>query len=103
MFGWHGFLFERWQGENFVELVRLTFLFRVGLVQLFVGAALLGSPVGLSQFLLERREKKCFVQLARLIVLFPIVLAQLFVGVGLLGVARWTCVFLFAVAGKIWC
>ena len=33
--------------ETFVELAWLNFLFGVGLVQFFVGAALLGSPVGL--------------------------------------------------------
>ena len=50
LFGSHGFLFERRQGEIFVGLVRFTFLFRVELAQLFVGFALSGSPIGLSQF-----------------------------------------------------
>ena len=46
-FGSPRFLFERWP-EIVVGLVQLIILFRVGLEQLFVGVALLGSPVGLS-------------------------------------------------------
>jgi hypothetical protein len=35
-----GFLFERWQGESFVELAWFAFVFRVGLMQFFVRVAL---------------------------------------------------------------
>ena len=56
---------ERWPGNFLLGSHGLFFLFRVRLAQLFLGVALLGSPVGgLSQLLLERRERKCFVQLA---------------------------------------
>ena len=43
-------LFEK----NFVELVALTFLFRVGLAQFFVGVGLSRHPFGVSQFLWVR-------------------------------------------------
>ena len=40
--------------RKIVELVALTFLFRVGLAQFFVGVGLSRHPVGLSQFLWAR-------------------------------------------------
>jgi hypothetical protein len=54
LFGSHGFLHERRQGESIVELMWFAFLFRVGLTQFFVGVALSDSGgnvvVGLGQF-----------------------------------------------------
>jgi hypothetical protein len=44
------FLLGRWQTSSCVELVRFTFLLRVGLAHRFVGVGLSELPVGLSQF-----------------------------------------------------
>jgi hypothetical protein len=48
------------RGGDFVELVMLTHLFRVGLAQFFFGVGLSGSPVGcwaFTVFLFERRKR----------------------------------------------
>jgi hypothetical protein len=48
--GFSIFLFARWQGQRFVELAWLTFLFNVGLAHCFVGVELSEFPVGPSWF-----------------------------------------------------
>ena len=66
MFGSHGFLHERWQGETIVELVWFAHLFRVGLTQFFVGVALSDS------------RGNVVVGLGRQILLLGVELAQFF-------------------------
>ena len=67
--GFSIFLFERWQGKRFAQLVLLvlTASFHVGLAQGFVEVVLSRFPAGLLQFYkFERWEQgRRFVELAR--------------------------------------
>ena len=84
------FFFERWQGEIFVGLVWFAFLFRVGLMQFFVGVAL-SEPGGV-----------ILVGLGRQIICLDVGLAQFFVLLSELPVRLWHC-FVCAVAGTAFC